>query len=183
MRQRWHRLLPVFHLRQTQLKQEARRTEIPKGAPRKLVLLEVEDAILDGRLQHPTHRYLWMAQQLASRNIEIGSGQWERGRCPESSQPVTNEQWLMRLETSAIVQWLDLSPEQIRWLERFKQKYREGYIKTRFANELIVADSFVVRLAGSTSAGTILGVPFQHYGRAINESRVLLNDQAIDQHA
>ena len=119
-----------------------------KGAHPNRVSEEVEQAILDYSLEHPTQGCLRVAQQLALQNIQVSSsgvrGVWSRHNL------LTREQRLLRLETTVRERKLQLSEEQIRLLERFSPEFRERHIQTRFTGDLVAVDTFFV--------GTLKGV-------------------------
>ena len=120
----------------------------PKGPHPNRVSDEVEKAILEYSLEHPTHGCLRVAQQLALNNVQVSSsgvrGVWSR------HDLMTKEQRLLRLETTVRKRKLKLSEEQIRLLERFSPEFRERHIQTRFTGDLVAVDTFFV--------GTLKGV-------------------------
>lgn len=129
-----------------------------KGAHPNRVSEEVEQAILDYSLEHPSQGCLRPRQQLALQNIQVSSsgvrGVWSR------HDLLTREQRLLRLETTVRERKLQLSEEQIRLLERFSPEFRERHIQTRFTGDLVAVDTFFV--------GTLKGV-----GKILSRSSIV----------
>ncbi len=109
---------------------------------------EVERAVLQHSLEHPTHGCLRVAQELALKGIQVSSsgvrGVWGR------HDLLSKEKRLLRLERSVRERKLELNEEQIRLLERFSPEFRDRHIVTRFTGELLGVDTFFV--------GTLKGV-------------------------
>jgi transposase InsO family protein len=109
---------------------------------------EVEDAILEHCLHHPTHGCMRVAQELALKGFHVSSGGvrgvWSR------HQLLTRHDRLLRLEKTISKRKLELSNEQIKLLERFSPEFRERHIETKFTGELVAVDTFFV--------GTLKGV-------------------------
>ena len=109
---------------------------------------EVEKAILDHSLDHPTHGCLRVAQQLALQGVDVSSGGvrgvWGR------HDLLTKHQRLLRLEKTVAKRKLKLTDEQIRLLERFSPEFRERHIQTTHTGQLVAVDTFFV--------GTLKGV-------------------------
>ena len=120
----------------------------PRGPHPNRVDKEIEEAILDYGLQHPTHGCLRVAQQLALKGIHVSSsgvrGVWSRHKL------LTKTERLLRLENAVRQRRIKLSDEQIRLLERFSPEFRERHIETHHTGELIAVDTFYV--------GTLKGI-------------------------
>lgn len=108
----------------------------------------VERAILEHSLAHPTHGAQRVADELRLRGVLVSSGGvrgvWGR------HQLSTKHERLLKLETTARERSLELSPEQIRLLERYSPEFRERHIEVRRTGELVAVDTFFV--------GTLKGV-------------------------
>lgn len=109
---------------------------------------EIEQAILEHCLAHPTQGCLRVAQELALKGITVSSmgvrGVWVRNNLQ------TKHERLLRLEQSVRSQKLELTDEQVRLLERFSPEFRERHIETSKTGELVAVDTFFV--------GTLKGV-------------------------
>lgn len=109
---------------------------------------EVERAVLDYSLKHPSHGCLRVAQDLALSGQSVSSGGvrgvWSRHNLLQKHQR------LLRLEQSVREQTIDLSEEQIRALERFSPEFRDRHIETKHPGDLVAVDTFLV--------GTLKGV-------------------------
>lgn len=109
---------------------------------------EIEAAILDYSLVHPTHGCLRVAQQLALQGITVGSGGvrgvWSRHGL------LSRHQRLMRLERETGERRIELNDEQVRLLERFSPEFRDRHIVARYSGDLVAVDTFFV--------GTLKGV-------------------------
>ena len=103
---------------------------------------EVEAAILAHSLDHPTHGALRVAQELSLQNVQVSSGGvrgvWSRHKL------LTKQERLLRLEKTTCERQIELSPEQIRLLERFSPEFRERHIRTRHTGDLVAVDTFFV---------------------------------------
>lgn len=103
---------------------------------------EVEQAVLDYALKHPTHGCLRVAQDLALSGINVSSGGvrgvWSRHNLLQKHQR------LMRLEQSVRETKFDLSDAQVRALERFSPEFRERHIETKHTGDLVAVDTFLV---------------------------------------
>jgi len=109
---------------------------------------EVEQAVLDYSLKHPSHGCLRVAQDLvlSGKNVSSGGvrGVWSRHNLLQKHQR------LLRLEQSVRDKKIDLSEEQIRALERFSPEFRDRHIETKHTGDLVAVDTFLV--------GTLKGV-------------------------
>lgn len=109
---------------------------------------EVEQAILDHALEHPSHGPLRVAHELMLKGVQVSSGGvrgvWSR------HDLLTKHQRLMRLEKHVSGKKIDLSDEQVRLLERFNPEFRERHIETRHTGDLVAVDTFFV--------GTLKGI-------------------------
>lgn len=114
----------------------------PKGPHPNRVPQEIEEAILDHCLKHPSHGPLRVAQELALQGVQVSSGGvrgvWSR------HDLLTKHDRLLRLEKTVRGQKIDLSDEQIRLLERFDPEFRERHIETRHTGDLVAIDTFYV---------------------------------------
>ena len=103
---------------------------------------EVEQAVLEYSLKHPTYGCLRAAQDLALSGVHVSSGGvrgvWSRHHL------LHKHQRLLRLEQSVREKKLDLSDEQVRALERFSPEFRERHIETRHTGDLVAVDTFLV---------------------------------------
>ena len=109
---------------------------------------EIEQAILDHCLDHPSHGALRVAQELMLKGIQVSSGGvrgvWSR------HDLLTKQERLLRLEKATAERKLDLTEEQIRLLESFSPEFRERHIETRHTGDPVAVDAFFV--------GTLKGV-------------------------
>ena len=94
-----------------------------RGPHRNRVCEEVEAAILAHSLDRPTHGALRVAQELSLQGVQVSSGGvrgvWSRHKL------LTKQERLLRLEKSTCERQIELSPEQVRLLERFSPEFRE----------------------------------------------------------
>jgi transposase InsO family protein len=109
---------------------------------------EVEKAILDHGLEHPTHGAQRVADELLLQGIQVSAGGvrgvWSRHGL------MTKIDRLLRLEETSRKRRLKLTDEQIRALERFDPEFRERQIEVHFPGDLVAVDTFFV--------GTLKGV-------------------------
>ena len=109
---------------------------------------EIERAILDHCLDHPSHGALRVAQELMLKGVQVSSGGvrgvWSRHNL------LTKQERLLRLEQATAERKIELSEEQIRLLERFSPEFRERQIETKHTGDLVAVDTFFV--------GTLKGV-------------------------
>lgn len=109
---------------------------------------EIEKAILDHSLEHPSHGCLRVSQELSLTGVQVSSmgvrGVWSRHNLLQKHQR------LLRLEEHTRKRRIKLSDEQIRLLERFSPEFRERHIETNYTGELVAVDTFMV--------GTLKGV-------------------------
>lgn len=103
---------------------------------------EIEQAILEHSLKHPTHGPLRLSQELMLQGINISSGGvrgvWSRHNL------LTRYERLLRLERETRERKLELTDQQIRLLERFSPEFRERHIEVHHTGELIAVDTFFV---------------------------------------
>lgn len=103
---------------------------------------EVERAILEHCLEHPSHGALRVAQELMLKGVQVSSGGvrgvWSRHGL------LTKQERLLRLEKATAERKIELSEEQIRLLERFSPEFRERHIETRHTGDLVAVDTFFV---------------------------------------
>lgn len=113
-----------------------------KGPHPNRVAAEVEKAILDYSLEHPTEGCLRVAQELALRDIRISAGGvrgvWDRHKL------LTKHERLMRFEEHARKHSIKLTDKQVRMLERFNPEFRERHIEAPHTGALVAVDTFYV---------------------------------------
>jgi transposase InsO family protein len=109
---------------------------------------EVEAAILDHSLSHPTHGCLRVAQELAMKGVTVSAmgvrGVWGR------NDLLNRHQRLLRLEKAARERRVELSEQHVQLLERFSPEFRERHIIAEHTGALVAVDTFFV--------GTLKGV-------------------------
>jgi len=114
----------------------------PKGPHPNRVSEEIEKAILEHSLKHPSHGCLRLAEEMALKGVQVSSGGvrgvWSRHNL------LTRQERLLRLEKSVSKEKIDLSEEQIRLLERFSPEFRDRHIETKGVGELVAVDTFLV---------------------------------------
>jgi transposase InsO family protein len=119
-----------------------------KGPHPNRVSEEIEKAILEHALGHPTHGPQRVADELMLKGIQVSStgvrGVWIRHGL------TTKHERLLRLEETARQRKLKLTDDQIRALERFDPEFRDRHIEVHFPGELVAVDTFFV--------GTLKGV-------------------------
>jgi transposase InsO family protein len=120
----------------------------PRGPHPNRVSEDVEKAILEHCLEHPTHGAQRVADELLLKEVQVSSGGvrgvWSRHGL------MTKHDRLLRLEETAKKRKLKLTEEQIRALERFDPEFRERQIEVHFPGDLVAVDTFFV--------GTLKGV-------------------------
>ena len=113
-----------------------------KGPHPNRVAPEVEQAILDHCLEHPSHGGLRVAQELVLKGVQVSSGGvrgvWSRHKL------LTKTERLLRLEAQVAKRKITLTDEQVRLLERFSPEFRERHIETRHTGDLVAVDTFFV---------------------------------------
>ena len=119
-----------------------------KGPHPNRVSKEVEKAIMEYALKHPTNGPLKVAQQLQLENIQVSAG-GVRGVFSRNSM-ITRYERLLALENRVRKQKIQLSDEQIKLLERFDPEFKERHIKVDYTGDLVAVDTFFV--------GTLKGV-------------------------
>lgn len=119
-----------------------------KGPHPNRVSDEVEKAILDHCLTHPTQGCLSVAQHLNLQGIHVSSGGvrgvWSRHNL------LSKHDRLLRFEKHVRDRKIKLTDAQVRLLERFSPEFRERHIETRWTGDLVAVDTFFV--------GTLKGV-------------------------
>ena len=114
----------------------------PKGPHPNRVSEQIEKAILDHSLKHPTHGCLRVAEELALQGVMVSSGGvrgvWSRHNL------LTRQERLLRLEKSVSKEKIELTEEQIRALERFSPEFRVRHIQTNGVGDLVAVDTFLV---------------------------------------
>ena len=88
---------------------------------------EVEKAILEHGLEHPSHGAQRVADELLVKGVQVSSGS-VRGVWAREGLVAKNGR-LLRLEETARERKVKLTEEQIRALERFDPEYRERQIE------------------------------------------------------
>jgi len=113
-----------------------------KGPHPNRVSEEIEKAILDHSLDHPTHGPVRVAQELALKGIQVSSGGvrgvWSRHNL------LTRHDRLLRLEKTVRDRKIELNDDQVRLLERFSPEFRERHIEVHHSGELVAVDTFMV---------------------------------------
>ena len=113
-----------------------------KGPHPNRVSAEIEQAILDHCLDHPSHGALRVAQEPMLKGVQVSSGGvrgvWSRHGL------LTKPERLLRLEKATAERKIELSDEQVRLLERFSPEFRERHIVTRHTGDLVAVDTFFV---------------------------------------
>jgi hypothetical protein len=103
---------------------------------------EIEKAILDHCLKHPSHGCQRVADELALAGVQVSSngvrGVWAR------HDLATKEKRLLGLEKEVADRRLELTEEQIRLLERFSPEFRDRHIETETVGDLMGLDTFHV---------------------------------------
>ncbi len=103
---------------------------------------EIEEAVLKYSLEFPTLGPVRAAQELQLRGITVGSGAvrgvWSRHNL------LTKHERLLRLEKTQQEQSFELSPEQVKLLERFSPEFRERHIEAPHTGALVAVDTFMV---------------------------------------
>lgn len=114
----------------------------PKGPHPNRLAAEIEAAILDHALRHPTHGPVRVAHELALRGVQVSSGGvrgvWGR------HDLLTKHERLLRLERTVAERPVELTPEQARLLERFSPEFRERHIEAPHTGALVAVDTFFV---------------------------------------
>jgi transposase InsO family protein len=109
---------------------------------------EIEKAILDYCLTHPTEGCLSVAHNLNLQEVTVSSsgvrGVWSRHNL------LSKHDRLLRFEKHVGQNRMKLTDEQIRLLERFSPEFRERHIETRWSGDLVAVDTFFV--------GTLKGI-------------------------
>ena len=114
----------------------------PKGPHPNRLAPEIEEAILDYALVHPTHGPNRVAHEMALRGIQVSAGGvrgvWSR------HDLLTKQERLLRLERDTAEQTIELTDEQRRLLERFSPEFREPHIEAPHTGALVAVDTFFV---------------------------------------
>jgi transposase InsO family protein len=113
-----------------------------KGPHPNRVTEEVEQAILDHSLDNPGHGSLRVSQELSLKGIRVSSGGvrgvWSR------HDLLSKHLRLMRLEKAMQEKTIELTPEQVRLLERFSPEFRDRHIETTHTGHTVAVDTFMV---------------------------------------
>ena len=114
----------------------------PKGPHPNRLAAEIEQAILDHALEHPTHGPTRVAQALVLRGLQVSAGGvrgvWSR------HDLLTKHERLLRLEKVTAERAIELTAEQARLLERFSPEFRERHIEAPHTGALVAVDTFFV---------------------------------------
>ena len=114
----------------------------PRGPHPNRLPAEIEQAILDHALEHPTHGPMRVAHELALRGIQVSAGGirgvWSR------HDLLTKHERLLRLERSTAERAVQLTAEQAKLLERFSPEFRERHIEAPHTGALVAVDTFFV---------------------------------------
>ncbi|MDX9860733.1 MAG: IS481 family transposase [Rhodospirillales bacterium] len=113
-----------------------------KGPHPNRVSEEIERAVLEHALAHPSHGPVRVAQELMLKGIQVSPG-GVRGVWSRHSL-LTRHERLLRLEKHVGGRKIELSDEQIRLLERFSPEFRERHIEARHTGDLVAVDTFFV---------------------------------------
>lgn len=109
---------------------------------------EIEKAVLDYSLDHPTHGCVRVAQALILMGHTVSSGGvrgvWSRHNL------LNRHERLLRLEKVMRERRLDLTDDQVQALERFSPEFRDRHIEAPHTGSLVAVDTFMV--------GTLKGV-------------------------
>ncbi len=126
----------------------------PKGPHPNRVPEEVEKAILDHGLKHPTHGAQRVADELLLKDVQVSAGGvrgvWERNGL------TTKHERLLRLEETAKQRKLKLTEEQIQALERFIPEYRERHIEVHYTGDLVAVDTFFLTMASGSESRALI---------------------------
>jgi len=113
-----------------------------RGPHQNRVTEEVEKAILKFCLEQPTYGCVRVADELRLKGVQVSStgvrNVWVRHNL------VTRNERLLRLEETVRKTKMTLSPEQIRFLERFSPEFRDRHIEVHHTGELVGVDTFTV---------------------------------------
>jgi transposase InsO family protein len=113
-----------------------------KGPHPNRVSEEVEKAVLEHSLANPTQGCLRVAQELALKGVTVSStgvrGVWGRHNL------LSKHERLLKLEAAVRDKAVEISPEQVKLLERFSPEFRERHIEVRATGELVAVDTFFV---------------------------------------
>ena len=103
---------------------------------------EVEKAVLEHSLTNPTQGCLRVAQELALKGVTVSStgvrGVWGRHNL------LSKHERLLKLEAAVRDKAVEISPEQVKLLERFSPEFRERHIEVKASGELVAVDTFFV---------------------------------------
>ena len=114
----------------------------PRNPHPNRVAPEIEAAILDHALAHPTHGPMRVAHELALRDLQVSSGGvrgvWSR------HDLLTKHERLLRLEKTTAERPGELTAEQAKLLERFSPEFRERHIEAAHTGALVAVDTFFV---------------------------------------
>jgi len=114
----------------------------PRGPHPNRVSEEVEKAVLEHSLANPTQGCLRVAQELALKGITVSStgvrGVWGRHNL------LSKHERLLKLEAAVRDKTVDISPDQVKLLERFSPEFRERHIEVKATGELVAVDTFFV---------------------------------------
>jgi transposase InsO family protein len=114
----------------------------PRGPHPNRVSEEIEKAILEHCLHHPTQGCIRVSQELQLKGTNVSSGGvrgvWSR------SNLLTKHERLLRLEKAVSKTKFQLTEQQVRLLERFSPEFRERHIQTSAPGELVAVDTFMV---------------------------------------
>jgi transposase InsO family protein len=114
----------------------------PRAPHPNRVAPEIEQAVLDHALAHPTHGPNRVAHELALRGLQVSAGGvrgvWSR------HDLLTKHERLLRLERSTAERTIELTAEQAKLLERFSPEFRERHIEAPHTGALVAVDTFFV---------------------------------------
>ncbi len=103
---------------------------------------EVVDKLLALSLQNPTRGCNWLHDRLQLEGISISA---------PTIQGILNKQGmgsryerLLKLEADVLQQAIDLTPQQVAWIEKANPCFRERHVESRRPGELLSQDTFYV---------------------------------------
>ena len=114
----------------------------PKGPHPNRLAAEIEQAILDHALEHPTHCPMRVARTLFLKGLQVSAG-GVRGVWSQHDL-LTKHERLLRLEKATAERAIALTAEQAKLLERFSPEFRERHIEAPHTRALVAVDTFFV---------------------------------------
>jgi len=122
------------------------RAPIPGPMPNELPQ-ETKKKILDLSLKHPAYGQQRIADDLVLEGIQVSPSSVRNLWLKEEME--TKYKRLLKLEEQAAGKKIDLTPEQIRLLEKANPAFRERHVESKYPGQLLSQDTFYVgRLKG-----------------------------------